>query len=177
MAPPSFFHPKPGDITIEGRQLTNTPSLSDDEKVKFAAFTDPRFYLPHLYRKLIPFLPERFEVIDGPNRQNCYMYCLNIDPKRTKRFERREFDMELEKRGYNYYEFSRKNLRVGDIIVYSVFNHIDSIRTHAGIYIGNGRVRSRWGYNSPLIEHPLEEVIPPYWNREERFLTIERRDI
>lgn len=32
------------------------------------------------------------------------------------------------------------------------------------------------GENSPLIEHPLKEVTPNYWNKDERYLAIERRN-
>ncbi|MBW3020912.1 hypothetical protein KY334_06455 [Candidatus Woesearchaeota archaeon] len=173
--PPSYFNPKPGDLTLEGIALCEKPSLLEEELTKFAVFTDSRFYMKHLFEKLIPFLPQEFEVIEEPNGQNCFMYCLNI-PKQKKEFGRRNFNLKLEERGYEYFDFSKGSIEVGDIIVYSVPGIIDSIRRHAGVYVGNGRVRSRWGINSPLIEHPLKEVISNYWNKDERFLTIERKN-
>jgi hypothetical protein len=171
--PPSFFNPKPGDLTLEGLTLKEKPSLSEEDNTKFAVFSDQRLYQNHLFEKLLPFFPEGFDVIEGPNGQNCFMYCLNI-PTQKRTFGRREFDAELEKRGYVYRDFSMNDLLVGDIIVYSVPTFLDPIRKHAGIYVGNGRVRSRWGQNSPLVEHPLKEVVPNYWNKDEQYLTIER---
>jgi len=171
--PSSMFNPNEGDQTLEGITLSNQPSLSEDEKTKFAVFTDSRFYMNHLFEKLIPFLPENFEVIDKPNGQNCFMYSLDIK-NRKKKFGAREFNLELERRGYQCQDFSTDQIRKGDIIVYSIPGFVDSIRTHAGIYVGNERVQSRWGQNSPLIEHPIKEVVPNYWNKDERYLTIER---
>jgi hypothetical protein len=171
---PSFmFNPEEGDQTLEGIALSNQPSLSEDEKIKFAVFTDSRFYMPYLFEKLIPFLPEEFKIVDEPNGQNCFMYSLNIKTRR-KKFGAKDFDLELERRGYQYQDFSITQLIEGDIIVYSIHRFIHSIRTHAGIYVGNGRIQSRWGQNSPLIEHPIKEVVPNYWNKDERYLTIER---
>lgn len=173
--PASVFNPKAGDLTIEGNVLTEKPLLSEDEAIKFAVFTDTRFNIAHLFEKLIPFLPEDFEVVGKPNGQNCFMYCLDI-PSPKKNFGRNEFDQELENRKYSYSNFSDKDLKIGDIIVYSLPGIINSVRTHAGIYVGNGRAQSRWGMNSPLLEHPLDQVVPTYWNGDERYLTIERKD-
>ncbi len=173
--PSLMFNPNEGDQTLEGITLSIQPSLSEDEKTKFAVFTDSRFYMAHLFEKLIPFLPEDFEIIAEPNGQNCFMYCLDIKPKRRE-FGRKEFNLELEQRGYRYQGFSKTQPKKDDIIVYSIPGFINSIRKHAGIYMGNGRVQSRWGQNSPLIEHPIEEVVSNYWNKDKRYLTIERID-
>lgn len=100
--------------------------------------------MSHLFEKLIPFLPQEFDIIDEPNGQNCFMYCLDI-PKQRKKFGRKDFDSELEKRGYQYFNYSKESIEIGDIIVYSIPWFIDSIRQHAGVYVGNGRVQSKWG--------------------------------
>ena len=174
LLPSVAFNPNPGDLTLEGLALVEKPSLLEEDTIKFSVFTDRRFYILHLFEKLIPFLPEGIEVVGNPNGQNCFMYCLDITPRR-KEFGIKEFNMELEHQGYQYSNFSKNNLQIRDIIVYSRPGFIDSIRQHAGIYVGKGRVRSRWGNNSPLLEHQLEEVPLNYWNKDERYLTIERK--
>ena len=172
--PPLVFNPKPGDLTSKGLLLSQKPSLLEGDAIKFSVFTDSRFYISHLFEKLIPFLPDGIEVVGNPNGQNCFMYCLDMSPIRRK-FGRKAFDVELEHQGYQYSNFSKDNLQIGDIIVYSTQGFIDPIGQHAGIYVGNGRVRSRWGKNSPLLEHQLEEVPLNYWNKDEKYLTIERK--
>ncbi len=172
--PSSFFQPKAGDRTTRGLTLSERPSLSgEDEMVKFAAFSDARIRMRQHCRKLIPFLPEGFEWIDDPNGQNCFMYSLGVPP-RGEKFGRREFDAELERRLYLPLEYHDQEVREGDIVVYSVQGIIDRTREHAAVYMGDGRVRSRWGIDGPLIEHPLKEVISIYWDRDDRTLSIER---
>jgi hypothetical protein len=170
--PSSLVNPKPGDAVRGGQVLSFTPSLASSAEVKFAIFNHPGINIPRLYQKLIPFLPEGFLVAGEPNGQNCYMYCLDIANGAAA-----QFNQELENRGYQCQGYSSEVVRVGDIIVYSVSGPFDSYRRHAGVYVGNGRVRSRWGYNSPVIEHPLEEVLPTYWDGDESHLAIERKGI
>ncbi len=173
-APAALFHPKEGDTTIEGLRLTHRPSLAEPDEVKFAAMSDVRFYCRHLYAKLMPFLPEEFTVVAPPNGQNCFMHALDIDPSQAP-FGRREFDRELQCRGYRCMPFAGNQPQKQDIIVYSVEGVIDSIREHAAVYVGNGRVQSRWGSNSPLLEHPYHQVVPTYWNSDPAFLSLERK--
>jgi cell wall-associated NlpC family hydrolase len=173
--PSSLVNPKPGDVVRGGQVLSFTPSLASPTEVKFAIFNHPGINIPRLYQKFIPFLPEGFLVAGEPNGQNCYMYCLDIASGAAAQFERGQFNQELENRGYQYQRYSSEVVQVGDVIVYSVSGSFDSYRSHAGVYVGSGRVRSRWGYNSPVIEHPLKEVLPTYWDGDESHLTIERK--
>ena len=172
--PAGAFDPQEGDRTVEGMTLTKAPSLTAEDHVRFAVFSDVRFYKEHLYHKLLPFLPKEFTVLDGPSGQNCFMHCLDIPPQKAP-FGRREFDAELTNRSYAWQRYADGEAKEGDIIVYSVASIIDSVREHAALYVGDGRVQSRWGHNSPLVEHPLKEVLPTYWNGDDTYLTIERR--
>ncbi|MFW6285620.1 MAG: hypothetical protein ACOC16_00445 [Nanoarchaeota archaeon] len=172
--PASMFNPNSGHPTLEGSFLSYRPSLTQNEAIKFAVFTEPRFYMSHLYKKLIPFVPEEFEVIDKPNGQNCFMYSLGI-LKPNIRFGREKFYFNLKSRNYQSFNYSKDIVEKGDIIVYSTPGYIDSVIQHAGVYVGNGRVRARWGNNSPLIEHPLKEVISHYWNKDDKYLTVEKK--
>ena len=109
LLPPVVFNPNPGDLTFGGVTLSEKPSLLEEDTIKFSVFTDTRFYMPHLFEKLIPFLPEGFEVVGNPNGQNCFMYCLDINSRR-KKFGIKAFDMELEHRAYQYSNFSKNKL-------------------------------------------------------------------
>jgi hypothetical protein len=176
IVPSSLVNPKPGDLVRGGQVLSFTPPLASSAEVKFAVFNHPGINIPRLYHKFIPFLPEGFSIVGEPNGQNCYMYCLGIISGRAQ-FDRRQFDHELENRGYQHQRYSSETVQIGDIIVYSVSGPLDSYRRHAAIYVGNGKVRSRWGHNSPVLEHPLEEVLPTYWDGFEPNLEIERKNM
>lgn len=171
--PAALYHPREGGNTTGGMRLSLRPGRDAADNIQYAAFSDIRFYHRHLYRKLIPFLPEDFEVVGEPTGQNCFMHCLDIHPPQ-KEFGRRAFDAQMEARGFTCLPYKEHEPRKGDIIAYAIDGYIDSIRQHVGLYVGEGRVRSRWGYGSPLIEHPLERVVPTYWNRDPEYLSIER---
>ncbi len=176
--PAALFHPKEGHKTLGGNQfctLQKRPPLGYADESSYAVFTDTRFRMRHLFHKFAEFLPAEFTIIDPPNGQNCFMHALNIDPKTTRKFGRDLFDEELTKRGYQCIDYEDTQPQAGDIIVYSVEGIIDSIREHAALYVGDGRVRSRWGYHSPLVEHPLKAVLSGYWNLDDRYLAIERK--
>lgn len=173
-APAKWFNPQEGDSTTEGMVLRETPSLTDPPETKFAVFSDARFYMRKHYRKLLPFLPREFEVLDGPSGQNCFMYALDI-PKQKPPFGRAEFDAELARRGYTCVPYLDAEPVPDDLIVYNVATMIDAVRTHAAKFVGGDRVRSRWGKNSPLLEHPLEEVVPNYWEGNHFLLSVERK--
>lgn len=176
--PAKYFHPQEGDKTLGGSDLTKlsrSPSIGSPEEIAYAVFSDTRFRMCHLYEKFSEFLPKEFTIIDGPNAQNCFMYSMGIDPKTTKKFGRNAFDAELVKRKYECIPFQNTLPEKGDIIVYSINGMIDTVRQHAAIYMGDGRVRSRWGYHFPVVEHPLKAVLSTYWNRDENYISIERR--
>lgn len=173
-APAKLFHPREGEQTTEGMILREAPLLTDPPETKFAVFSDMRFYMRKHYRKLLPFLPREFEVIGEPNGQNCFMYALDI-PKSRKEFGRERFDAELARRNYVCTPYLDIEPVKDDIVVYSIADMIDSFRTHAAKFVGGDRVRSRWGKNSPLIEHPLEEVVPNYWDGNHFLLSVERK--
>lgn len=173
-APEKLFRPREGDKTTEGMVLHERPSLTDPPEIKFAVFSDVRFYMRKHYRKLLSFLPEEFEVLAEPSGQNCFMYALGIEKSREE-FGRKLFDAELARRNYVCTNYMDTQPMKDDIIVYSIANIIDSQRTHAAKFMGSGRVRSRWGKGSPLIEHPLEEVVPTYWDGDRYLLAVERK--
>ncbi len=200
------FNPKEGDLTSGLCRLYLKPSLSESAFVKFAVFTDKRFFMKEYYEKLIPFLPEEIKVIGDITGQNYFQYTLGLENELTYEqneelfektrkneyspflFGRIEFKRELEKRGYGKIKFLEDRLNLGDVIIYKIpkrdglhsFSKEDfeiepnTIWQHAGVYVGNGRVRSRWRINSPLIEHPLKEVTPNYWDGKIDNLEIRR---
>lgn len=175
LSPDFLLEPKENHKTISGLKLKINPSLEDVPEIKFAAMDHLGFHQKNNYHKLIPFIPKEFEIVGEPNGQNCYMYCLNINPKIIKKFERKDFLDQLEKEKFETLSIKNK-LNLGDIITYSIPHPFyGSIINHVGIYVGDDNVKSRWGYNSPLIKHPLREVIPDYWNGDEKYLSIERK--
>lgn len=56
-----------------------------------------------------------------------------------------------------------------DLIVY--FDQ-DGLPIHVGIYVGDGKVISKWGYEGPVFEHEIE-FVPPEWRYEIKFYRID----
>lgn len=154
---------KKGMRTEHGLRLQNCPSLSDDPKVKFAAWDDSRFWMPEHYKKFENFIPKEFQIIGPPvEGQNCFGYALGFN----QTLDRREFTELLG--GHDWVGGSVEDLAEGDVVAYFKYDpDIDGFN-HAGIYVGNGRIRDRSGqfagFGGPLIEHPIAEILPPYYD-------------
>ena len=78
--------------------------------------------------------------------------------------DRWEFTRHLDDRDFESY--LGDDLQEDDIVAYYKTDPDIGGFNHAAIYIGDGRVRGRWGYNEktgfggPVIESPIEEVLP-----------------
>ena len=150
-----------GMLTESGLVLSVLPSLDSFPEIKFAVFDDIRFYDPNHYRKFFPFIPQGFDIVGPPQKnQNCFAYALGKDYA----FDRWAFLQLLNEESYKpiFGELS-----MGDIVAYYNLDPDINGYGHAAQYVGNGRVRSRWGisrngFGSPIIEHPIDEVSPLY---------------
>jgi hypothetical protein len=153
------FNPiEEGYETTGGLVLKKRPSLSDLPEVKFAVFSDSRFFGPR-YLEFEHFLPEGFLVVGPPNGQNCFEHCLNANGNH-KTFDRWDILQEFEK--HKYATVSENVPRLNDIICYYVFDPDLDGYSHSGVCVGVESVSSRWGRHSPLIVHPINEVLPAY---------------
>jgi len=168
-----------GEKTLMGLRLRIRPSLKQPLEVKYAVFSDSRFFMPEFYEQFEPFLPEGFDLIDKPMNQNAFEFCLGFSGRNT---DSRGFLAELALRGYENrvgaeffprtgFQVDAEGLQPEDILGY--YQGAPELgHTHAGIYMGEGRVRSRWGRMSPILEHPILEVLPLYVQRRSNSLEI-----
>jgi len=148
------FTPREGMKIMDGLVLTLRPLLSQVAEVKFSAFAHPKFSEVEHYKKFELFLPEEFKIIGPPTGQNCFGFCMGMEKEGSSK----EFGKWLLDNGYD-----RQNSvepEAGDRVIYSNFDPLFGI-SHAAVSVGNGRVQARWG-RSPLIEHPIDEVVPNY---------------
>jgi len=156
---------KEGDGTSMGLVLTKNPSLLSDPKIKFAVFDHPALFDTERYAELVAFLPKEFSFIEPPkDGQNCFGYALDLEDY----IDKWEFDGMLYE--LNYIQCDKDSLENGVVVAYCGADPEFTGFKHAGIYIGDERVRSRWGrlevkgseqiIGGPVVEHPLEEVLP-----------------
>ena len=94
------------------------------------------------------------------NNSNCMGYVMGID--REMRPE--EFYSSLA----GYEEISSSDAQPGDIVLYTKSGY----PLHAGIYIGNGWVRSKWD-NGPVFEHELDFVFLEWKTGGIKFYRVE----
>ncbi len=171
MLPSKCFNPVEGMQTICGKVLKKQPSLAEFPDSYFAAFTDPRMHMKQHYHKLEPFLPNELQIIQEPNRQNCFEYALSAKPGKVKNSF--IFWDILNTEGRKLKPFDSKKIREGDLVAYALPNIIGDVYIrHAGIYQGDNIVHSRWGISAPVIPHPLEIVAPNYWSGDFKHLRI-----
>jgi hypothetical protein len=159
---------KEGSLTKGGLRLHKHPSLDEPPQVKYAVFSDKRVFNRKKFdkvRKLFEdFLPEGFYFRGGPLNENAFEFSViaaDINNQRDPVYEEvnsNDFVKKLKNKGYDR---ETKEPFLGDIIAY-YFQGGLNVYTHAGVYFGNGVVRSIWGENGPLVEHPILEVLPLY---------------
>jgi len=159
------FKPSVGMKTTGGLRLSILPKLSSPPEIKFAVFSDSRFWDPEQYEKFSRFLPEEFSLLGPPKEgQNCFGFVLDLE----RNLDRWEFCRILHHQGYE--QFLDKQLKTGDIIAYYGADPDITGYTHAAKYVGDGRVISRCGFREgfggPVIEHPIKEIIPAYYCEE-----------
>ncbi len=149
--------------TNSGFILTESPSLESPDEIKYAVFDDARFWTPKDYMKFEPFLPEGVSIVGPPKKgQNCFGFSLN-----DSYFNRWGFRKILDI-GYDRIR-DEETIRRGDVVAYCGLDPDMSGFLHSGVYQGDGMVRGRWGiddktrYGSPVIEHPLREILPTYY--------------
>lgn len=161
------FKPYAGMRTTGGLNLALTPSINSKPEIKFAVFSDARFYDAEHYFKFAPFLPLEIRIIGPPADQNCFGFCMNVSGFPS----RQEFSKWFENQGYLQH-FEKPATE--DIVLY---HHIDpefGVK-HSAVYSKDGRVQSRWGMKSPLIEHPVEQVPPDYMHTQFGFFAYFRK--
>ncbi len=162
--PTCWFKPQAGDITPQGQVLRSRPSDLASDSQKFAAFSDPRLYHNRTYESMAQFLPQSFEIVAPPADQNAFAYVLG--EQTVGKIASSILLRALEDFSYPFESFSQAILKPGDIVTYALDNQLaGSMVRHAAVYVGDERVRSRWGHYSPVIEHPLTQVLPTYWNK------------
>jgi len=144
-----------GMITTGGLRLKEGPVLEDPVEVKFAPLSDKRFYDENFYEQFEGFLPSELDMVGPPLDQNAFGYCFDIFGEIGSR---QFYDL---LKSHRYESKSKHNLELGDIIAVFRIDPDFGPTTHAGIYLGDGLMRSRWGHESPLIEHPVD-VLPHY---------------
>ncbi|MDP2925584.1 MAG: hypothetical protein Q8N99_04390 [Nanoarchaeota archaeon] len=147
--------------TTGGLRLCKHPSLDEPPRVKYAVFSDRRVFdrkkFDKVWKLFESFLAEEFYFRGGPLNENAFEFCLGMQRK-GEEFSSSDFKNALVAREYNR---ESGGPQLGDIIAY-YFQGGLNIYTHAGIYFGNEVVRSRWGENGPIVEHPILEVLPLY---------------
>lgn len=149
--------PKEGDCIRGKIVLKLTPSLLEPYYVKFAAVQHSLYRDVKRYQELQPFLPAELEFVGPPvPDQNCFAYALN-HPKKIDRFE---FAQELDRLGYNRIERNQLLIK-GDIVCYLHFELNDNF-SHAGVLVKDNIVASRWGEDAPVLEHPIDQVLPEW---------------
>jgi len=159
-------HPiEPGAKTTNGLKLKFNPSLSDSPEVKFAPFSDKRILVPNEYLKFQDYLPKEVRLIGSPDGipehgRNCWGYCfgdrLNLSPG--------DFKKHLDS---DYQQIFSQDIPEHTLLVYAgMDNGICPQFLHAGIYQGDGIVKSRWCDGGPVVEHPLKEVLHSFYNSD-----------
>jgi len=161
------YQPHKGSWTTRGLVLREKPSLDLPPEVKFAAFSDDRFFTQKHYKKFEAFLPKEFSIVGPPEEQDCFGFCLDV----SHVVGREKFQEVMYRLGTE----ADQNLTLGDTILY--YHDVGiSILNHAGKYIGEGMVSSRWGVGSPVIQHPIDEVLPHYLPEIIGFVRMKRLD-
>ena len=155
----SFFQK---EDKIPERNLFINPSLSDIPEVKFAPFLRSNYSMTDKnYLKFQRFLPDCIKLVGPPVKgAGCFSYALGLEGSVTPR----EFHKIAIERGL---EWKAGKPEKNDIIVY--LGHDNGVCPkflHAGIYLGDDRVRSRWTIDGPVVEHPIREVLPTFYVEE-----------
>ena len=155
----SFF--KKEEKKVSGSDLLINPPLNASPEVKFAPFLRDNYSSiinPKKYLKFQRFLPDSIKLVGPPVKgANCFSYVLGLDNSVTSH----EFHDIAIARGL---EWKTGEIENGDIIVY--LGHDNGVCPeflHAGVYLGDDRVRSRWGIGGPVVEHPIGELLPPFY--------------
>ena len=150
------FSPMDGMKTSKGLVLRLNPSINEDPEIKFAPFSDKRIVDPTHYLKFQRFLPQEIELVSPPiEGWNSFGFVLG----RSDSLNVSEF-RDLTKD----YQFQHKKLEVNDVVIYLGWDDGWCPEfLHAGIYLGDERVRSVWVDGGPVVEHPIKEVLPPHY--------------
>ena len=174
LVPPFMFNPKEGNSNLDDYFLTLKPSLELPEELKFAAINDPRFRLRHLYKKLEPFLPDEFDLIAPPNRDDCSRFVFGR--VFNKKYCWGVHLNHLLNSGYELISFDNQLAEIGDVVVYTGTDvYTGPVWIHVARYVGNSRVRSRWGFYSPVIESPIDQIYSSYWTGKSSDLQLLKR--
>jgi len=154
---------KPGAKTTEGLRLKLNPSLSDPPEVKFAPFSDDRILDSSEYLKFQDFLPKEIKLIGPPDGspepgRNCWGYTHGDRLDMPAAEFRRSLNAD-------YQQFMEEDIPQFTLLVYAGMDDGADVQLlHAGIYQGEGIVRSRWCDGGPVVEHPIEEVLPTFYH-------------
>ena len=159
---PRFNPPAPqdGEVIREGIVLTAQPELDQPYFVKFAFTQHPLFKDPVRYLELQPFLPKELSFTAAPDPDlNCFSF-VSGDPKKINRLE---FLEKMQGRGYQVVQNVRPEK--GDFVAYySLFS--SEAPSHAAsvceVVDGSVFVESRWGEASPVLKHPIDQVLPEW---------------
>jgi len=165
---------KEGRKTTGGLKLYGRPKLIDPPRVKYAVFSDERVFdkkkFWRVWKKFEEFLPEGFKFRGGPMNQNAFEFALKSGDL-SKDYQGGKilpWNFENELKDGDYSKCVDSDLEIGDVVCYhSYLLSKVSKCVHAGVYFGDGIVRSRWGpldaeIDSPLVDHLIDEILPFY---------------
>jgi hypothetical protein len=140
---------KEGMITTSGLRLLR-PSENSDSEIKYSAMNDRRLLDKEQYLEFEKFMPQGFSFAGKPENQTVFGYCFDY----FDYFDVKRFLTKLEEETDHLLGAGEK----GDIVVYSTdYPGLSEIPVHAGVYLGNNVVSSRWMNGGPVVDHPLDE--------------------
>ncbi|OIO40989.1 hypothetical protein AUJ62_03690 [Candidatus Pacearchaeota archaeon CG1_02_32_21] len=158
-----------GMITTGGLRLLK-PDYCSIPEVKFSFLSDKRFFDSRYYKEFESFMPNGFSIVGEPKDESAFVYVLRetgLARNGMRNIHSANFLDIIGKGGFksvNSLSPVKEDIVLyspvkDDIILYSPFEADFTGYNHAGIYNGDDKVRSRWGFGSPVIEHPLKDYI------------------
>ena len=142
-------------ITTSGLRLLR-PALNSISEVKYSAMNDKRLLDEEQYREFEKFMPAGFSFAGKPENQTVFGYCFD-------EFDNFGIDRFLFTLDELTEEVSENEKKKGDIAVYYTdYPGLSEIPVHAGLYVGDDVVRSRWINGGPVVEHHMDEF-PQRW--------------